>query len=96
MFIENPHDAKSEGIKQSIIHAGLQEETHFLRFDEIHGFPIQSAPCVFLIGTADLQDAFTAVDVVNVLNFLKRKQTTEERLDYLGKLAVRAKLAGVN
>lgn len=95
LFIENPHDSKSADIKQGIIDAGLQDETHTIPFDAIQGLPIQAAPCVFLIGTSDLQEAFTALDVVNRLEFLKSQKTTEERLDYLGKISVRARLAGI-
>lgn len=95
LFIENPHDAKSREIKEALQQAGIQEETHFLRFDEIQGLPIQAAPCVFLMGIPDLLDNFTSEEVLTQLQFIKGKQQTEDRLNYLGQLAVRARLAGV-
>ncbi|TCP57786.1 hypothetical protein EV586_102230 [Tumebacillus sp. BK434] len=95
IFIENPHDVRSRELRVRLAELGLTDETHFVSFQDVTCLPIQAAPCVFLVGVDDLLDSFTEKDVVDHLNFVKNKTTTEERLNYLGQLAVRARLAGV-
>lgn len=95
LFIENPHDANSQAIRAQLEQANIQEEKHFISFADVPGLPISAAPCVYVIGMTDLQETFTADDVLTELKHIKERVTITERLDYLGKIAVKARLQGI-
>lgn len=82
IFIENPYDVRSNQLKEQLVEAHregrLQEEAHFIPFDQIHGLPIQAAPCAFLLGTDELLQDFTGEDVLAYLRHMIDKALTEQ------------------
>lgn len=96
IMINNSHDARSAAIvaqiQQAKVEGLLPEETHIVDFDQIQGISIQAAPAMFILGTDDLLADFTGDQVLNILDFLKRKRETEQALDDMAALLKEAEI----
>ncbi|WP_340400855.1 hypothetical protein [Paenibacillus sp. FSL H8-0079] len=96
ILIDNPHDSRTGVLKDQLWQLGLTDETHVIPFDEAAKvLPIQSAPCVFLVGTEDLFDTVTGETVKDYVDFLRNKHKTEANISYLGELAIKARKVGI-
>ncbi|UYO04898.1 hypothetical protein [Paenibacillus sp. PSB04] len=96
LIVDNPHDNRTNDLKDKLKEVGLADEIHMIPFDEaVKVFPVQAAPSIFMLGTSDLIDEVDAKKIKEYVDFFRDKTNIESEIAYLGDIAVKARKVGI-